>query len=168
MNYNLVGHIIGTHGIKGEVKVKSETSFQDERYKKGNILYLDFQNQMIEITIDSHRFHKDFDLISFNNITNINDVLKYVGCNIYVNSESLSELAENEYYYNQLIGLEAFDEGGKKLGIIEDIEEVPQGILLVLKKPDQTESLIPFVGEFIKEINLDKKRIVIAVIEGLL
>ena len=70
----LVGKIIGTPGIKGEVKVKADTSFN--RFETNNILYLKKNDQMIEIKINSHRKHKNHDLITFNNYKNINDVLE--------------------------------------------------------------------------------------------
>lgn len=168
MKYFEVGLIVSTHGIKGEVKVKSDTSFTNERYRINNILYLNYDNKMIPIEINSHRHHKGYDLITFNNLTNINDVLKYVNCRIYVNRDDLQELADDEFYYDDLIDLIAYDDQGDLLGKIIDINELPHGILLVLKKIDESEALIPFVEEFIKDIDLENKKIIIKPIEGLL
>lgn len=166
MKLNLVGTIVSTHGIKGEVKVKSDSSF--ERFKKGSILYLKNKGITKEIIIDSHRKHKDLDLITFNGLTNINDVLEYIGFDVYVDVEGLDELEDDEFYFDDLIGLNAFDEAGNKLGIIRDINEVPQGIILELEKLDKTVSYIPFVDEFIKEVDLEEEKIIITPIEGLL
>lgn len=166
MKLNLVGTIVGTHGIKGEVKVKSDTSFA--RFTVGNTLYLKQGNNTKEIVINSHRVHKNMDLITFNNLKNINDVLEYVGSEIYVDVSDLDELEDDEYYYDDLIGLIAYTEEGKELGVIQDINEVPQGIILVLEKPDQTTALIPFVEEFIAEVNIEENKIIITPIEGLL
>ena len=166
MELKLVGNITTTHGIKGEVKVKSDTSF--DRFFKGSILYLKNNESTIKIEINSHRFHKGFDLITFNSITNINDVLKYVGMDIYVDVSDLDELEEGEFYFDDLIDLIAYDDSGVELGKIIDINEVPQGIILVLEKLDKTTSLIPFVDEFIKEVNLEEQKIIIVPIEGLL
>jgi len=168
MKYIFVGKIIGTHGIKGEVKVKSDTNFKNERYKKNNILYLDYKNEKIDIKINSHRIHKNLDLITFNDITNINDVLQYVNCDIYVDKESLSDLGENEFYYDDLVGLNVVDQQGINIGIVIDINEVPQGEIIVVKKPDESQTLIPFIDEFIKEVDLKKKIIIISPIEGLI
>lgn len=166
MKLNKVGTITSTHGIKGEVKVKSDSSF--DRFFVGNKLFIKKDNATKEIIINSHRKHKDYDLITFNSITNINDVLEYVGCDIYVDVEDLDELEDDEYYFDDLIGLEAFDDKGLKLGKIIDINEVPQGILLELKKVDNSTALIPFVEEFIKEVDIEEGKIIITPIEGLL
>lgn len=168
MEYLIVGKIVGTHGIKGEVKVKSDTSFKDERYKKGSILYLDFQNKKEQIKIDSHREHKNMDLITFNGYNNINDILKYVGCDVLVKKEDLKELEDGEYYYDDLIGLMAFETSGKKIGEVIDINEVPQGIILVIEKEDGKRALVPFVPYFIKDVDLEEEKIIIEPIEGLL
>ena len=67
MKYLLVGKIIGTHGIKGEVKVKTDSGFKEDRYRKGSVLYAKVDGKMEQICVDSHREHKNLDLIKFNN-----------------------------------------------------------------------------------------------------
>jgi len=166
MKLNKVGTIVGTHGIKGEVKVKSDTSF--DRFIIGSELVIKNEKKQKQIIIDSHRVHKNFDLITFSGYKNINDVLDYIGFDIYIDVEDLDDLEDDEYYYDDLIGLTTFNDKGEKLGTIVDINEVPQGIILELKKLDDKIALIPFVEEFIKEVNLDKKILIITPIEGLL
>lgn len=158
----LVGKIIATHGIKGEVKVKSESDF--DRFQIGNTLYIEKDNQKLPIEINSHRVHKDMDLITFNKLQDINQVLEYVGCNIYT-LHNRDELEDKEYYVEELIGLKAISAEGEMLGIVEDIREVPQGFILEVKTKEKM-VLIPFVDEFIKSVN--KEEIVINVIEGLI
>ncbi|HHX79592.1 MAG TPA: ribosome maturation factor RimM [Acholeplasmataceae bacterium] len=167
MKYVLVGKIIGTHGIKGEVKVVSDSDFKEDRFQVGNVCYLKLNEEMFPIKINSHRTHKGLDLITFNNLNNINDVLPYLQKEIFVERTSLSELDEDEYYYHELIGLDAYLESGEKIGSVTDLEEVPQGVLLILKKTDNKEVLIPFIKEFV-QVDLENQRLIITPIEGLL
>lgn len=157
----LVGKIVGTHGIKGELKVKSDTSF--DRFKKGSKLYIDKQE---EIIINSHRQHKGMELITINNLTNINDVLSYVGKELYVPHDR-SELDEEEFYYEDLIGLECYDSKNNFIGPVVDLQEVPQGLILEIKGEKKT-ILVPFVDEFIEDIDLENNKLYINEIEGLL
>lgn len=157
-----VGKIIGTHGIKGELKVKSETDF--DRFKKGSILFLKQNDKYTEIKINSHRVHKGFDLITFNNLDNINLVLEFVGLVIYT-THSPSDLDDDEYFIEDLVGMKVVDQNNINIGIVVDMLEVPQGHILEINNNGK-KSLIPFVGEFIKEINDDV--IVVETIEGLL
>lgn len=173
MEYSLVGKIIGTFGIKGEVKVISETSFPEERFKKGSKLLLKIDNKYVNIVVKSRRVHKNMDLLSFSSVgnvelnDNINDIEKYVGCSLYIKTSELEELDDDEYYYNDLIGLECFDTDNNYLGVVEDIRELPRGILLEIKMEKKT-GLVPFVDEYIKDVDLDNNKIIINVIEGLL
>ena len=77
-------------------------------------------------------------------------------------------LAEDEYHYQDLIGLEAISENGESIGTVRDLLEVPQGWILVLKKEDGKEALVPFVSEFVKKIDLEDRKIILTPIEGLL
>ena len=166
MKYLEVGKIIATHAIKGEVKVSISSSKPEERFKKGNILYVLDGKEYREIKIDSFRVHKGMALITFNNITNINDVLGYVGKTIYVSKESLKDLDKDNYYYDDLIGLIAYDKDNL-IGEVVDVMEVPQGAILVIKKENEKQVLVPFVSEFIEDVDLDNKKIYINPIEGL-
>lgn len=166
MKYLEVGKIITTHGIKGEVKVSITTSSPLERFKKGNTLYGLFDKEYKEIKIDTYRLHQGFALISFNGITNINDVLDYVGKTIYVNKDDLKELDQDNFYYDDLIGLDAYD-NDEKIGEVVDVMEVPQGAILVIKTKEK-EALVPFVSEFIEDVDLKGGKIFINPIEGLL
>lgn len=167
MEYVFVGKIVSTHGIKGEVKVKSETSFAEERYKKGNTLYIKKEKQYIPIHIDSHRVHKGLDLVCFNSFRNINEVLEFVGYDVYMNKEDRNVLSDDEFYYDELIGMHVFDMQDVEIGQVVDIREVPQGIILEIKSK-QKNILIPFVDEFIKSVDKMNGKIQIDPIEGLL
>jgi 16S rRNA processing protein RimM len=157
----LVGKIVGTHGIKGELKVKSDTSF--DRFKKGNVLYIEKEEKIV---INSSRVHKGMHLITINGLTNINDVLCYVNKDIYVPHDR-SELEEGEFYYEDIIGLDCYNSKGELIGPVKDLQEVPQGLILEIQTKNKT-ILIPFVDEFVVEVDLENKRIQIQEIEGLL
>lgn len=105
-DYLNVGKIVNTQGIKGEVRVISKTDFPEERYQKGATLLL-FQEKKapIELVVKSHRKHKNFDILSFEGHPNINDVEKYRDGILKVAKDNLAELAEDEFYYHQIVVL---------------------------------------------------------------
>jgi 16S rRNA processing protein RimM len=168
MEYYLVGTIIATHGIKGELKVKIETSFPEERFKKGSKLFFKSDHSYQEVIVSSYRTHKQMALITINHLENINDVLTFVGKDLYVDRSLQNDLQEDDFYYNEIIGLTVYNEDGHILGSVSDIMEVPQGEILIISKMDGKEALVPFVDEYIKKIDLEKGIIIISPIEGLL
>lgn len=167
MKYLEVGKIVSTHGIKGEVRVKSDTSFSDERFKINNTLFLKKDGKYLKIKINSYRQHKGFDMITFNDYNNINDVLEFVNCSLYIDKDNLEKLDDGSFYFDDLIGLDTYTDTLELIGPIVDIMEVPQGQILIIKKNDK-EVLVPFVDEFIKEVDIENKKVVITPIEGLL
>ena len=153
--------IVTTHGIKGEVKIKIITDDLN-RFHKGNELYVGENKE--KIIVDNFRMIKDMGLLSFNNIKNINDCLKYVGMIIYVDTDNDED---DNIYYDDLIDCEVYDYG-KLVGKVSDVMEVPQGEILCIKNINGKMSYVPYVDEFIKEVDIDNKRIDIESIEGLL
>ncbi len=67
-----VGKIVGTHALKGELKIRSNSDFSNERFKKGNSLYIRYHGNDIELEIISSRFHKNNYLVAFKDHQNIN------------------------------------------------------------------------------------------------
>lgn len=167
MKYIEIGKIVSTHGIKGEVKVYSESDFKEDRFSKGNILYLKENETYNPITINSYREHKNMSLITINDYKNINEVLKYIGFSIYIKKEDLPILDEG-HYYTEVIGLEVYNIENIYIGIVEDIRIVPQGGILEIKKKDGKISLVPYVSEFVIEIDVKNNKMIINPIEGLL
>lgn len=168
MRYLEVGTILTTHGIKGEVKVNIITD-DITRFDVGNKLYVLKDNKYEEIVIDSFRMHKNMALITFNNIKDINFVLPYIKLTIYVNPDELQSNTDG-FYFDDLIGLDVVDvnDDNKLIGQVVDVLEVPQGCILRIKKQNGKKALVPFVDEFIKNVDLENKKIEIASIEGLL
>lgn len=152
-----IGKVVNTHGIKGEVRIISDFKYKKEVFQKGNHLYIDDD----KLTINTYRVHKNYDMVTFDNINDINDVLKYKGENVYID--------RNEYVFDGLliediIGANVYDEG-KLVGVLSAVRKNVNQELLVVKNGDK-EYLIPNVKDFVK--NITKERIEISTIEGLL
>ncbi len=162
--YLEVGKIVGTFGIKGELKLYSESDFIEERLTPGNVLYLKRKETFEPVIIDKARLHKNNYMISINGYTNINDVLEYVGLSLYVDTEKAKPLNEGEYYCDELIGLDVFNQNQELIGKVIDVLEIPTYKLLEVKDNKKI-FLVPFIDEFILEVEEDK--IIIEEIEGL-
>jgi 16S rRNA processing protein RimM len=164
MEFIEIGKIIKTHALKGELSVASNSDFIEERFKVGATLYVKQNGIMKELEITSVRFHQNNILITVNNWNDINLVTHLVGLTLYVNRDQLPELAENEYYYSDLIGLEVFATTNEYIGKITDVLEYPHGSILEIYNEDK-KILIPFVDAFVKDIKDGK--VMVELIEGL-
>lgn len=161
MEYIYIGQLVNTHGIKGEVRIISDFKYKKNVFKKGNNLYIGKQKEKLEI--NSYRFHKIYDMVTFKEINNIDDVLKYKGDKVYINRE---EITFDGILDEDIIGMEVYDES-KLIGKVTDILKNKVHSILVIEK-NGNKNMIPYVDEFIKNIDLENKKIEINVIEGLI
>lgn len=161
-NWITIGQITGTFGIKGELKVYSESDFVDYRYRVGAKIYL---SDNTEHKVSSCRFHKGNILITIDNLDNINLVLDKVGMKVYADKQDVPPLKDDEYYIDSLVGIDVFNVDNEYLGKITDIIEIPSGYILEIIDEKDNRFLLPFVDEFVKDITEDK--IVIEEIEGI-
>jgi 16S rRNA processing protein RimM len=165
-----VGKIVNTHGIRGEVRVISKTDFPEERYKKGNTLYLFKENEIepIPLKIESHRTHKNFDLLTFENYTNVNMAESLKGGILKVPESQLGELEEGEYYFHEIIGCTVYTDEGEEIGKIREILTPGANDVWVVKRNGGKEVLIPYIDEIVSKIDVEAKKITITPMEGLL
>lgn len=164
MEYIKVGIIATTKGLKGEVRIKSLTNMQDDRFKAGNSIYIFENDQYKELIIKSHQIHKNSDMLIFKGYEDINKIEKYKGYDLYVPIDQEVFLDENEFFIEELIGLEVY-QGKEFKGEVKDIVTYPQGDYLLVAT-ETGDKLIPFRDEFIE--NQDEEKITVVEMEGLL
>ncbi len=164
-----IGKIINTHGLKGEVKIESWSNYDDQRYVKGQQLYLSDGKEVLPVKVATYRRHKGFPLVSFAGLQDINQIEAYKGFEVQIEDSDRPPLPEGQFYLADLIGLEVQDEEGNVVGEVIDVEPTngAQDNLRV-EREDGTTVLIPYVPAFIVEVDIEAEVIVIHVIEGLL
>jgi 16S rRNA processing protein RimM len=165
-----VGKIVNTHGIRGEVRVISKTDFPEQRYKAGNVLYLFMpgSNKPIELTVKTHRTHKNFNLLTFEGFENINEVEKFRDGILKVPESQLGELDEDEFYYHEVIGCHVVTTEGLELGKVTEILSPGANDVWVIKSSEGKEILIPYIEDVVKKVDVKGKVILIQPMEGLL
>lgn len=162
-----IGVVVNTQGLKGTLKVKSFTDFKDDRYKKGTQLFILFKDEYLPVTVSAFREAKGLDYITFREFGDINLVEKYRGCEIYFDKELAKNLDEDEFYYTELIGMDVYSDD-KLIGVCEDVREYPQSEVIVVSRENNSPVLIPFIKEFIAEVDKKNNKIMVIEWEGLL
>lgn len=151
MNNTLIGKIVGTHGVKGEVKLRSDFELKDQAFKVGNRVII----RGLEYEIERYRVHKDFDMLTFKGYNDINQILDLKGAKVYIKREDLN-LSNDEYVLNDLINMTIMCED-KEMGIVEDYN-TGMNPLLVVNYADKM-YYIPLKGDFIEKVSLEDMRI---------
>ena len=169
MEYLIVGTIIRTVGLKGEVKVYPSTHFRDSRFKSGNHLFVSKpgSDERRELTIKTHHKNGELDQLIFNEISTIEEAEKIVHYDLLVEKD-VSFLKKGYYYYSDLEGLEVYFDNGTYIGKVKKIEEYNSYATFRVVRENGKDVLIPFVNAFVKEILLEEKKMIVNYIDGLL
>lgn len=162
MKYVLIGKLVNTHGLRGEVRILSSFKYKDRVFKRGMKIYIGKDKICEEIT--GYRYHKIFDMITMDGYNDINQVLKYKGDYVFVNKEDIV-LNENEYLDEDIIGLNVYVDD-RLLGRVNRIDKHSVNEILVIKN-DEKNFLVPYNFDIIISIDLEKKIMIVKNIVGL-
>ena len=166
MEYVLIGKIVNTFGIKGELKLESYTDFADERFAKDSLVYI--SESHLPFAVLKHREYKGMLLVTLKDNEDINLVERYKGMNVYKSKDDIKPLKEGEYYFSDLKNLDVYVED-KKVGKVLRVEEgMKYNFLRILKDEDNKEILVPYLESFVKNVSLENGTISIIKMEGLL
>lgn len=157
-----IGKILAPHGIKGKLKVEVLTDFP-QRFAPCSIVYIDRQ----PATIKNTEWHRDKAVIQLDTVNSIEDAQRLRGKLVEIHHSQFYPLPEGQYYQFQLIGLEVWTAQGELLGNITEILSAESNDNYVVSGA-KGEILIPAIDDVIKSIDLDRGRVTIEAIEGLL
>lgn len=162
-----VGVITTTHGIRGEVKVYPTTD-DVNRFKKLKDIILDTGKEHITLEIESVKFFKQFVILKFQGIDNINDIEQYKGKDLLVTRENAIELREGEYFIFDLIGSCVITDEGEELGELTEVLQTGANDVYVVTTNEKKEVLIPYTKECVLDVDIVKKQIQVHLIPGLI
>lgn len=167
MEYVVVGTIQNTHGTDGTLKIRTESDFKRDRYKKGTTLYVNAAGRRVAVTVERHREHKGRDLLDFEEFSSLDDVEHLKGGTLEIRTDQRPALGTDEFYYNDLAGCTVKTADGP-IGTVQEVFAVPQGTMLRIGTESGKEILMPFLKVFVKKVDLEVEEILIDEIEGLL
>lgn len=162
-----VGVITSTHGVRGEVKVFPTTD-DPARFKKLKKVMLDTGKETVPLEIQGVRFFKQFVILKFKGIDNINDVERYKKCPLLVSREDAVPLDENEYFIADMIGMEIVTEDEESFGILKDVLQTGANDVYVVESARSGEVLLPAIKECILKVDVKKRRITVHLMDGLI
>jgi 16S rRNA processing protein RimM len=170
--YLNVGRIVGTHGIRGEVRVLSDTDFPEVRFAPGKALLLvhPVLPDPLTLTVEKSRPHKSTLLVKFKEWGNINEAEPYKGGRLVVPKEDLAPLneEEGEFYFHQIIGCTVVTTDGRTVGKVKEILQLPANDVWVVRPEGKGKDiLLPYIDDVVKRVDVEDRIITIEWIEGL-
>ena len=164
--YLEIGQIVNTFGIKGMVKVKPFTD-DINRFDKLEKVYIKNKEGKKEYQIQEVKYHKNMVLMKLEGIDTVEQADLLRQSYLSVNRADEEPLEEGVYYIVDLIGLEVYTDEGVLLGNVDDIFNTGSNDIYVVKDGKGKQILLPGIPDVIKDVDLEKGRITVHLIPGL-
>ncbi|TNY36077.1 ribosome maturation factor RimM [Thermomonospora catenispora] len=162
-----VGRIGRAHGVRGEVVVDVRTDDPDGRFAPGTVLATD-PEEAGPLTVERARWHSGRLLLRFTGVDDRTAAEQLRGTWLVVDADELPPPEDpDEFLDHQLVGLTVVTTGGETVGAVTEIRHYGQD-LLVIRRENGEEAMVPFVAALVPEVDLDGGRIVVDPPPGLL
>ena len=167
LEYLEIGQIVNTSGLNGVVKVNP---FTDDitRFEKLKTVLLDKNGTLVEYEIEQVRYHKNMVMLKLKGIDDINQAEMLRNLYIKINRKYAVKLPKDSYFIVDLLGLEVYTVEGELLGTVNDIFPTGSNDVYVVKDEFGKQILIPALKTVIKDIDLESKKIIVELPEGLI
>ncbi|MEG2199111.1 MAG: ribosome maturation factor RimM [Anaerovorax sp.] len=158
-----IGQIVNVVGLKGEVKVYHFSDYK-ERFEELTSVYI--ENKPFQI--EKIRYMKEMVILKLEGISDRTQAESYKGKELFIDESDKRVLPKDTYYIDDLIGLTVVDQQGEKIGHVSDVIQNAAQDLYEIEMENKNKCLIPAVGAFILNINIETKTMTVRLIDGLL
>lgn len=165
--YLEIGQIVNTFGIKGMVKIKPFTD-DINRFDKLKKVYIKNKEGKKEYQIQEVKYHKNMVLMKLEGIDTPEQADLLRQSYLLIDRADEEPLEEGVYYIVDLLGLEVYTDENKLLGKVEDIFNTGSNDIYVIKDEMGKQILLPGIPEVLKNVDLEKGRITVHLIPGLI
>jgi 16S rRNA processing protein RimM len=165
-----IGKIVGAHGVKGNVKVYSFVESLSLFEQESSILVVSAKGSEKIFKIKWIKPHGRVVLLSLEGIESRDLAETLIGSELFVKRDSFPKLVDGSYYWFDIIGLAVFTNDEKYIGRVESIIPTGSNDVYVVKdaqKDRDNEILIPAIESAVLEIDLEQKRMIVDLPEGL-
>ena len=162
-----VGVISSTHGVRGEVKVYPTTD-DALRFKSLKKVILDTGKEQLPLEIQNVKFFKQFVILKFKGIDNINDIERYKHCPLLIEREDAVPHEEDEHFIADMIGMQVVTEDGKQFGTLKDVMETCANDVYIISSEEHGEVLLPAIKECILDVDEEEGKMTVHLMDGLI
>ncbi len=144
-----------THGLIGEISIISYCNPPENLLNYEQLFFDDGTKICTNLKVKNKKI-----IATLDEKGSVSDVAPLVNKTIFISKEDLPSLNEGEFYWEDLIGIGVVNQSGKKLGIVDKIENHGSSDLIFINNSKQ-DLIVPFIGDFIEDVDLEKKIMVV-------
>ena len=165
--YLEVGQIVNTNWLKGLLKVNP---FTDDitRFEELKTALVQHKGELVEFEIEYVKYQKNQVLLKLKGIDSIEEAQRYKEDYLKIHRKDAKALPKDTYFIVDLIGLDVYTDSNEYLGKIDDIFPTGSNDIYVVKNSLGKQILLPAINDVIKDIDIENKKIIVTLIEGLI
>jgi 16S rRNA processing protein RimM len=149
-----IGVIVKPHGVRGALKIKSDSDFKHDRFQPGTVLLCSPHREFKTLTVKLFKEALPLDILEVEEIVNRDQADALRGVQLEIQAMQRPTLEADAYYYDQLEGLTVVCEN-ETIGTVVSVQTYPQGPMLRLKRAEAKDVLIPFLAVYVKSVSLE-------------
>lgn len=164
--YFEIGQIVNTSGLKGVLKIKPFTD-DINKFSKLKTIYIDLKKELKSFEIERVYFNKNMVFLKLKGIDTIEQAEIYRN-NVVKIERKDEKLEDNSYYIVDLEGCMVYTEEQKLLGTLTEVFSTGSNDVYVVKSEDGKQILLPAIKDVIKQVDIENKKIIVHLLEGLI
>lgn len=165
-DYYKVGYVMKPHGLKGEVTISLDPDALAD-WENLKSIFIEKKSQLVPYFVEAISVRNDKAFVKLEDVDTPEYAELLKGGSLYLPKKTRPKLAKGEFYSEEVIGFEVFDDVHGPLGFVGDVEQAGPNRFLIVSYL-QKEIMIPVNGPFIKSINKSKKKISVSLPDGFL
>lgn len=166
-----IGVITNTHGLRGEVKVFPTTD-DNKRFKKLKNVIIQTKRGEITAQVENCKFFKNLVILKFKEFNSIDEIHGLLKADLMVKREDAVSLEDNEYFLCDMIDALVYEEGKDldkdEFGTLKDILQTGANDVYIVQTKEGKEILLPVIPDCVKKIDVENKRVIVKIMNGLI
>ena len=160
------GAVTRPHGVRGEVVVDLKSDLFDCIVEKMKIRTTTTRGEEHLLVVERGRRHKGYLVLKLAGVETRDAAERLRGNTVWLTREQVGELPEGRYFVDDILGMDVFTDDGEHLGTVEDVLNMPASDVYVVRGGGG-EILLPVVDEVVKEVDVESRKMVVHLLEGL-
>ncbi len=153
-----LAEITSPHGVRGAVKVKTFTEYSEDLFEYDTLR--DATGKRYDLKLFAPK-HNDLLVVTVVGVVNRDAAEALRGIQLYVDRSELPETGDDEFYYEDLVGLRVEDAKGTLLGEVLSVQNFGAGDFFDIKTPTSEILTLPFTAEAVPEVKIAEGKIII-------
>ncbi|MBI5420099.1 MAG: 16S rRNA processing protein RimM [Deltaproteobacteria bacterium] len=156
-----VGRVVAAHGVSGRIKVTAYSGDPAGLLRARSLRLCGETAERREYEVSTAQRAGGCAVFALKGLSTAEEAKGWAGARVFVPRQELPPPEEDEYFHADLVGCAVVDEEGAPVGWVAEVVSGPAHDWLAIRLGGE-EAHLPFVAAFIREVDIERRRIVVS------